>query len=645
MGRKRVGPAARSGASGPSSAKAVTVATSGQSGWILSPLWDSLLFIGAPLVVIAGFLPLRSFISSEQIAILSLAFFTFGHHFPTFVRAYGDVELFERFKTRFLLAPPLLFAAALWFSSRDLHGLLLFVAAWDIWHVLMQHYGFMRIYDAKAGGVRKLTPCFDWAFAISWYIMLIAISPHYSHNMLSRAYQSGLPMLSGDFVDSARMGLMGLTALLTLAYVGYHLNLWRTGKPVSLKKLILMGIFLGATYYLYVGTDDFLVGFTVWSAFHCIQYYGIVWAFNRNRVARRRPLTSFVRFLFRPSWGMVLLYTALIFGYGSINLIPNFLENEGLRQILMALIFTSNAMHYYYDGFIWKVREQETREYLDITAVEPGMNRLAAASASMKKAVQKLRQRRKGLIQAAYLAVIVVTLAALEIGRAPAELAMAQSLAAASPDVGTAHYNLGNALWKLGKLDEAIAEYDKATALIPESSKVYNNRGAVLAERGDLDGAIDNYQRALALRSGDSRAAETTSRSPLLPGSVHSTEASLPLLETNLGDALAKSGRAEEALEHYRSALQLQPWSARIQASVGATLADLGRYDEGIRELEKAVALDADYPTARINLASLLAYAGRTDEARHHYQRALQSGDPRARQAAQAGLQQLGSDE
>jgi hypothetical protein len=82
--------------------------------WIISPLWDSLLFIGAPILVIAAFFPLRGVLSSEQIAILLLAFFTFGHHFPTFLRSYGDRELFARYRWRFLLAPPLIFAAALW---------------------------------------------------------------------------------------------------------------------------------------------------------------------------------------------------------------------------------------------------------------------------------------------------------------------------------------------------------------------------------------------------------------------------------------------------------------------------------------------------------------------------------------------------
>lgn len=119
------------------------------SGWILSPVYDWLLFIGAPVVCILTLLPLRAIWNSEQLAILLLAFFTFGHHFPSFLRAYGDRELFARYRWRFLLAPPIVFLSALWFDARQLHGLIVFVFAWDIWHVLMQQYGFMRIYDSK----------------------------------------------------------------------------------------------------------------------------------------------------------------------------------------------------------------------------------------------------------------------------------------------------------------------------------------------------------------------------------------------------------------------------------------------------------------------------------------------------------------
>src|SRR5215813_11463232 len=63
------------------------------STWILSPLQDSLLFIGSPVVAIAALLHLRSFWNSQDISVFLLAFFTFGHHFPGFFRAYGDREL------------------------------------------------------------------------------------------------------------------------------------------------------------------------------------------------------------------------------------------------------------------------------------------------------------------------------------------------------------------------------------------------------------------------------------------------------------------------------------------------------------------------------------------------------------------------
>ena len=80
-------------------------AVAAPSPWILNPLSDSVLFIVAPLVVMAVFLPLRSWFTSQQIAVFLLAFFTFGHHFPGFLRACGDRELFARYKVRFLLAP------------------------------------------------------------------------------------------------------------------------------------------------------------------------------------------------------------------------------------------------------------------------------------------------------------------------------------------------------------------------------------------------------------------------------------------------------------------------------------------------------------------------------------------------------------
>ena len=595
------------------------------AGWILSPFWDSLLFIGAPALCMAALLPLRAVWSSEQIAVLLLAFFTFGHHFPTFLRAYGDRELFARYRWRFLLAPPVIFATAMWFDANQLHGLAIFVFAWDIWHVLMQHYGFMRIYDAKQGVVDPLVARLDRAVAISWYVTLILASPPYRHNLLSRAYQTGLPMIPADALSALRIAMTAATALLTLVYVVYHFNLWRTHRPVSLRKLVLFGIFLAATYYLCDVIDDFVVGFCVWSAFHCVQYYGIVWAFNRNRVARNSPMTSLIRFLFRPRPGLVLVYAGLIFAYGSLNLLAGSVSDEFGRRLMLAFVFASNALHYYYDGFIWKVGEPQTRQFLDI--------------ASVAKAISKLRPGR-GLVQAAYLTAAVVVLALLETSTPNAEIDMRQALAAIAPDVPEAQYNLGNAFWREGRLNDAAASYRETLRLKP-MPKAHSNLGAVLYESGQLDEAIAEFRQALAISRPRTGGSSVSPNSPLIPAAASPISADPFIIHTNLADALSMKGNPKEALEHYRQALRIDPRSPKAHAGLGATLAELGQSAEAVKELEFALTLDPGYAAAHLNLAALQVSLGQTGPALEHYRWALSNGDDRARRAAQAAIQDL----
>ena len=608
------------------------------SPWILGPVLDSLLFIGAPLAVMAVFLPLRGVFSSREIAILLLAFFTFGHHFPGFLRAYGDRDLFARFKWRFLLAPPLIFGTALWFDSRQLHGLLILTALWDIWHVLMQHYGFMRIYDSKAGSVTALGSWLDWALSISWYLALIAVSPHYSYSLLSRIYETGLPLLSSGTIDALRFGLTGVASLLAVAWVGWHLNRWRQGKPVSWRKLALLGIFLGATWYLYVGLDDFLVGFTVWSAFHCIQYYGIVWVYNRNRVVKQGAVTAFIRFLFRPGLPLIALYAALIFAYGGINYFTSSVSDQFLQRLLIAFIVTSNALHYYYDGFIWKMRDRRTRADLDIADAADAET--TSVKAWLAQAARRITPAEKGWSQVAVLAALLLLCVGFESNRSADDLATAQALVAVAPGLGEAQYNLGNALWARGRLDEALAAFERAAERMPESSKIQNNLGGVLYDRGQFDEAIARYRQALSLYTEeDAQAIE--SGSPLMPGEAASVAARPDIVHVNLAQALARTGETDEAIEHYRQALALDPFSSQAYAGIGLALANQGRWEQAAESLRRALEIAPGYASAHINLANILAYQGQEDQAAWHYQAAMAGGDPAAQRAAAAALAEL----
>src|SRR5437868_2594126 len=197
------------------------MSSTSSSNWILSPRWDLALFICSPVLALTALIPLARWFPPAEFGAFLLAFFTFGHHLPGFLRAYGDRELFRQYRPQFLLAPPAVFAVTLLCARRDLHALLFVVFTWDIWHVLMQQYGFLRIYDAKSGDVEPWAARLDRALALSWYVTLIALSPHYAHDLFLRAYSTGIPAISPGAIAVLQRCLVAFSAGLSVLYVGY----------------------------------------------------------------------------------------------------------------------------------------------------------------------------------------------------------------------------------------------------------------------------------------------------------------------------------------------------------------------------------------------------------------------------------------
>ena len=145
--------------------------------WIIDPFRDFLLIVGAPLIILPAIWAVELRFRPEQIYLFVGSFGAVGHHLPGMMRAYGDRYLFDRFSYRFLLTPLLLGAVCVLFAVRELNAMVLVAYVWGVWHGLMQTYGFLRIYDAKAGAaatddraprfgdVRRLVRCGDRAVA------------------------------------------------------------------------------------------------------------------------------------------------------------------------------------------------------------------------------------------------------------------------------------------------------------------------------------------------------------------------------------------------------------------------------------------------------------------------------------------------
>ena len=192
-------------------------------------------------------------------------------------------------------------------------------------------------------------------------------------------------------------------------------------------------------------------------------------------------------------------------------------------------------------------------------------------------------------------------------GRAPKAAA---GLAAAA-GVGCA----GLAWAQAGYWEDSVTLFRHAIAVTQGNYLAEHNLGVALAENpGGLPEAIEHYRAALEIRPDYARA------------------------HTDLGSALARSGRYSEAVEEYRAALQLLPDSAIPHSNLGNALAQMpGKLGDAIAEYQTALRLDPDYEEARLNLGIALGrMPGRSAEAAGQLQSVLRA-DPESA-AAHAAL-------
>ena len=87
---------------------------------------------------------------------------------------------------------------------------------------------------------------------------------------------------------------------------------------------------------------------------------------------------------------------------------------------------------------------------------------------------------------------------------------------------------------------------------------------------------------------------------------------------------LARWGRVDEALDHFRQAMELQPDDALVRCNIADILAKQGRLDEAMTWYRNALKIQPECVPACNNLGQLLARQGRFDEAVEQYRRALQ---------------------
>ncbi len=493
------------------------------SPYIINPRADLLLIVGAVVLCPALLLPAAQLTSPYTVWLIVMSFGAVGHHLPSFLRTYGDHDLFERYKARLIIAPVLLFAVTLAFSLKGLHGMLLVSMCWSIWHGMMQHFGFMRIYDVKVRSISPLTARLDWWISASWFGLCLAFSPNQGGSLLNALYESGIPLVPLSYIDGLRAALITQTVVVTILYIAHAV--W-SKQPRSWLKLSLLAGTFGYIWVVRVLTKDPFLSVALFELLHDMQYLAIVWAFNR-RLAEKGSTGVLPKFFYMPRAVSVAGYIGACLAYGALGLTVYTQLSSGLfKQIMEAFLITSGLLHFYYDGFIWKLRQSDTQRGLGLEA-KTGTYRPAW----------------NGLGHTAILGIPIIMLAWTEMKVGPpSELDRSRSILAAVPDNVTAMSKYGIELTKQERYEEAVPYLRKALSMQPNMTEVRDSLSDSLAVLSHFTANQGRLTEAIAL------AEEALSIEPDSPDRLNT-----------LAVFLANAGRTSEAEQHLRRALAIDP--------------------------------------------------------------------------------------
>ncbi len=566
--------------------------------WILDSWRDLILYVGTPLLIIPLFTLAQARWSAQEIYLFVAAFGAMGHHLPGMIRAYGDRALFERFRWRFIIAPIFLLAVCVGFYFWDIktNPVVMIVFLWGVWHGMMQTYGFGRIYDAKTGSFAALTRRLDFATCGIWFAAGVILSPARMTDTLEGFYGCGLPFISPGGIHALQQTLLFAAVAVSILWLANYGRMWVAGTRQNPVKLALFITSVAFWWYCNNGVANILAGIALFEVFHDVQYLSLVWIYNRNRVEKDSSIGGFMRFIFRRSGSLIGLYVGLVFAYGSIGYLNSHIGMETLTRLLTGVVAASGLLHFYYDGFIWKVREKSTRQSLG----------LAGGTADVK-----LGSFLPGwaLHGSKWMVAFVIPLTAMWFGkvyRAAPAVERTGYVAADLPNSARAHYNYGAALQELGRPDEAEKEYQTALRFDPDYVKVHVNLALVYMSKSKLDEAKKYYERAIQLDPS--------------AGEVHSGYAYL----------LERLGRADEARAEYQNAIRLSPKSARLFYTYGAFLDQRGELDAAIAQYQRALEVDPNLADAHSELATALLTKGDSQKAEAHYLEAARLDPKRA---------------
>lgn len=322
--------------------------------WLVSPRYDLGFFIGSCALTFAFYGLYRAahhmgfVLRGDSILItyfVFTAFFDHPHIFQTFSRTHYDREEFHRRRGLYTWGIAAFVAVGFLVAFQGWEAELIVLAAiYGTWHIIRQHWGFLKAYKILNGDLEPLDNGLD---ALTFYTgMFACLFNDYADIrgpiVVYRDLQARFPSLPPDIGEG-----MWNVFLVLLVLFGLR-QTWRVmeGKTLNLPKLLLMTAALSTHYFVFFATaTPFLVAEALETAYHDVQYQGWIVHFQRRRFPNVKRIAL--------KWFSV----AMVYGVA-----VGVIETYGLMQrgwaMWMFVPFTMLVLfHYTVDGLIWRFRE------------------------------------------------------------------------------------------------------------------------------------------------------------------------------------------------------------------------------------------------------------------------------------------------
>lgn len=353
-----------------------------RAGYILTPRQDLFWFLSLPFLAVAAALASQQWLAAVALTTVGV-WITMPHQFASWLRTYGIPEERRMWSDRLYVAPMLIFLTCLaGFSVAPITTALL-VILWDYQHSIMQQHGFIRIYDFKGKTGAPSTGWFDLILGWVLFCNMLITSPMFMWPLVRELYRLRIPV-TAEAVQAVVSISWAVCGLYLLVYAGHVI--WSLTKGYQINPIKY--VFIGSSYFLWYfcawHTSNVLVWGIAHKIMHGAQYMVMVYWYLRRTTTTQATESRFAASLVKPGFVVAFLVMGLFYSVvvqiltgGQLGVFifgwkqyPTMYEaipalgldamtsGEGYAFVANALLNTLGMTHYYFDSFIWKVRDR-----------------------------------------------------------------------------------------------------------------------------------------------------------------------------------------------------------------------------------------------------------------------------------------------